>query len=221
MEVVYHRHSGFSVRVGGRLLIFDYLGEGLRAPEKQDRAVAFVSHAHGDHFHPCVVEWMRRGRVRLVTGDDVDAGGIRMKPGDAMNVDGVAIEAFGSTDQGVSFLVEVGGRRIFHAGDLNLWHWKNESDEAYVRAATEAFEAVLDTLRGHAIDLAFFPTDRRMGEGYEAGAVRFIEVMRPRHFVPMHFWEEPQAALSMEGRKWPDGVAVHAMTVPGQKIAIE
>ena len=40
MEITYCRHSGFAVRTGGRLLIFDYLGEGLSAPGKEDRAIA-------------------------------------------------------------------------------------------------------------------------------------------------------------------------------------
>ena len=197
MNVTYCRHSGFAVRTENHLLIFDYLGEGINLPEQQDRAIAFVSHAHGDHFHPSVVEWKNRGRVSLVTGFDVDAGGIRMSPGDQIELDGVCVEAFGSTDEGVSFLVNADGASIFHAGDFNFWHWRNEPDEAWIREAEEAFEAVLDTLRGKEIDLAFFPVDPRMGEGHEEGAMRFIEAMQPKTFIPMHFWEEPAAAAAM------------------------
>ena len=220
MKITYHRHSGFSVRTENRLLVFDYLGEGLDAPEPEEHAVAFVSHAHRDHFHPSVVQWMREGRVQLVTGDDVEAGGIRLSPGQSVQLDDMQIEAFGSTDQGVSFLVFVEGKTIFHAGDLNLWHWKNESDEAFIREAEEAFEGVLNTLRGRMIDLAFFPVDPRMGEGYEEGAVRFIEVMRPKCFIPMHFWEQPEAALAMMEKSVPEGVAIHAMTIPGETLVV-
>lgn len=220
MKIVYHRHSGFSVRTEKHLLVFDYLGEGLSAPEKEERAIAFVSHSHGDHFHPSVVKWLEEGRALLVTGDDVEAGGVRMAPGDTAEMDGVRIEAYGSTDQGVSFLVYADGARIFHAGDLNFWHWKNESDEAYVREAEEAFEKVMDTLQGKEIDLAFFPADPRMGEGYEEGAVRFMEAMRPKHFVPMHFWDRPEAAESMKNRYLPEGVHLHVLTVPGETVEI-
>ena len=198
MKITYCRHSGFAVRTDKRLLVFDYLGEGIAAPEKDYHAIAFVSHAHGDHFHPSVVEWMKAGRAALVTGYDVDAGGIRLSPGEKAEIDGAKIEAFGSTDEGVSFLVSADGMNIFHAGDLNFWHWKNESDEAYVREAEAAFEAVLDTLRGRRIDLAFFPVDPRMGEGHEEGAMRFIETLRPKVFIPMHFWDEPAAAEAMK-----------------------
>lgn len=220
MKITYHRHSGFSVRTDQRLLIFDYLGEGLNAPGEKEHAVSFVSHSHQDHFHPAVVQWMREGRARLVTGDDVDAGGTRMSPGDRIELDGAMIEAFGSTDQGVSFLVSADGMSIFHAGDLNLWHWKHEADEAFVREATEAFEAVLDTLKGRKIDIAFFPVDPRMGEGHEEGAMRFIEVMRPAHFVPMHFWDHPEAVAAMKEKKLPTGVELCVMTAPGEEMII-
>ena len=220
MEITYCGHSGFAVRTGNRLLIFDYLGEGLSAPEKEDRAVAFVSHSHRDHFHPSVVKWMREGRAALVVGDDVEADGIRLAPGDQAELDGVTVRAFGSTDQGVSFLVSVGGMNIFHAGDLNFWHWKNESDEAFVREAKEAFDKVLDTLRGQRIDLAFFPADPRMGKGYEEGAMRFMEVMRPAYFIPMHFWNQPEAARAMKEKALPEGVSVIVMTRPGETVSL-
>lgn len=31
------------------------------------------------------------------------------------------VKAFDSTDEGLSYLVEMDGIRIFHAGDLNNW----------------------------------------------------------------------------------------------------
>ena len=34
--------------------------------------------------------------------------------------------ALKSTDEGVAFLVEVNGVVIYHAGDLNWWHWDEE-----------------------------------------------------------------------------------------------
>lgn len=220
MLITYCGHSGFAFRTGDRLLIFDYLGEGIEAPRKEERAVAFVSHAHKDHFHPCVREWLKEDRVALVTGFDVDAGGIRMTPGERIEIEDLSIEAFGSTDEGVSFLVHTEEGAVFHAGDFNLWHWKNESDVAYIREATEAFEKVLDTLRGRRIDLAFFPTDSRMGEGYEEGALRFIEAMKPGVFIPMHFWDHPEAAEAMREKKLPEGVRVLVMTRPGETISI-
>lgn len=221
MIVTYHGHSGFSVRTDKRLLVFDYLGEGLDAPKKGDCAIAFVSHAHGDHFHSSVVEWMKSGSAQLVTGDDVDAGGMRMSAGDVLEIGGVCVEAFGSTDQGVSFLVQADGHSIFHAGDYNFWHWKHESTDEEIREAEGAFEKILSGLRGRHMDLAFFPVDPRMGEGYEEGAMRFIEAVKPAVFIPMHFWNQPEAALMMKEKTMPAGVQVCALTVPGEEISLQ
>lgn len=219
MHITYHGHSGFSVRTKEHLLIFDYLGEGLTRPEKSDRAIAFVSHAHRDHFHPSVVRWAEEEYACLVTGDDVEAGGVRLSPGDRTELDGVKIEAFGSTDQGVSFLAQADGESIFHAGDLNFWHWRHESTEEEIREAEEAFERVLMTLKGRRMDAAFFPADPRMGEGYEEGAVRFAEALRPGCLIPMHFWNRPEAALMMKEKPMPEGVRLIVLTQPGESVS--
>jgi L-ascorbate metabolism protein UlaG (beta-lactamase superfamily) len=200
--------------------LLDYLDSLVPEGEKPIVDGWIISHAHGDHFHSSVVEWMKAGKAALVTGCDVDAGGIRLSPGEQVEVDGVTVEAFGSTDEGVSFLVGIGGVIIFHAGDLNFWHWKHESDEEYVREAEQAFMAVLETIRGRKIDLAFFPVDPRMGEGHEEGALRFIEAVRPCNFIPMHFWDEPGAAQAMKQKELPEGVSVIVMTRPGETVSI-
>ena len=38
-------------------------------------------------------------------------------------IDGVAIETLKSTDEGVAYIVHSDGITIYHAGDLNWWHW--------------------------------------------------------------------------------------------------
>jgi L-ascorbate metabolism protein UlaG (beta-lactamase superfamily) len=73
--VWYLRHSGWAVRVGDAVLIFDYqesrgmedvsddtprnLENGFIDPEEISDldVVVFVSHAHGDHYDPVIFEW--------------------------------------------------------------------------------------------------------------------------------------------------------------------
>lgn len=76
-----------------------------------------MSHAHADHNHPSVRGWFDQGLCRLCVGEDVPGAGVeRFEPGDSRVVDSAIIRAFGSTDQGVSFWVESGGLKVFHAG---------------------------------------------------------------------------------------------------------
>jgi len=81
--VWYLRHSGWAVRIGDALLIFDYqerlgmeevtsatprtLENGLIDPaEISDLDVfVFVSHAHGDHYDPVIFEW--QGEIEHLT----------------------------------------------------------------------------------------------------------------------------------------------------------
>lgn len=93
-----------------------------------------------------------------------------LSPGEEFSDGYARVRAFGSTDIGVSFLAEAEGRRIFHAGDLNFWHWREESTEAEVQGAREAFLAELERMApamAGGLDAAFFPVDPRMGSEIE------------------------------------------------------
>ena len=60
---------------------------------------------------------------------------------------GVKIRAFKSTDEGVAFLIETEGKRIYHAGDLNNWVWAGEP-EADNKRMSENFHKELETGKG-------------------------------------------------------------------------
>jgi L-ascorbate metabolism protein UlaG (beta-lactamase superfamily) len=116
----------------------------------------------------------------------------------------------------VSFLIEVGGKRIFHAGDLNKWHWRDDGDAEWTEKAISDFEAVMATLPAEKPDAAMFPVDPRMGSGYDEGAHEFIQRMQPKIFIPMHFWDKPEAA-----EKFAESYDnVRALTISGQHVEI-
>lgn len=222
MQITYWYNSGFSVRTDRHLLLFDYVGGGLSEPIPADRAIAFVSHAHGDHFIPIVETWRKNRLLALVTGDDVKSGGQKMRPGDTLSADGVEIEAFGSTDEGVSFLVHTDGKTLYHAGDFNFWHWRGESTGAEVEEAEENFLRILSDLRGRAIDIAFFPVDPRMGAGYDEGARRFVGAVAPKVLIPMHFREDVWAARDFAAYLLgaQSKTSVKALTTPGESFTL-
>nr|MDD6336312.1 MBL fold metallo-hydrolase [bacterium] len=211
VQVTYLYHSGFMVRTPGRVMVFDYYRDtpdgGKRTLESgvvepgifaRNKGLVLVSHAHEDHYNPVIFKWRAPGRaVDYVVSRDVPVRGrecTSLAADQQAEVDGAVIQAFGSTDQGVSFLVQADGVSIFHAGDLNFWHWKNESTAAEITKAKEDFLSVMQSLEGQHIDLAFFPVDARMGEGYAMGAAYFIKKMAPKVFVPMHFTAHPEGA---------------------------
>ena len=123
----------------------------------------------------------------------VGTRGKRMAPGDTVNLeDGVTVTAFDSTDLGVSFLLNWKGIRIFHAGDLNFWHWREESSRQEIEEAEKEFQAAVRPLEKESIDVAFFPVDPRQGNMFEAGANYFILAVKPRLLIPMHYFHRTE-----------------------------
>lgn len=235
IQITYLNHSGFAVRSRDTLLIFDD-AQGLPSEgdslangrittsliEAHRRAIYFASHAHSDHFNPDIYKMSGVGIVHYVLGDDIAEtySGYHMKKGDTLSLSGAEITAFGSTDSGVSFLVKIDGWTIFHAGDLNLWHWREESTVREVEQAERDFIAEVQPLVGQSVDVAFFPLDPRMGRMYDAGAVYFQMHVKPRLMIPMHFWGRNQVAAEFVRRNRTHHVEMVALTKPGETITL-
>lgn len=230
LKVIYHYHSGFSVQVGGTLLVFDYWeGEnrtlsnvGRITPAflaAFERIYVFISHAHPDHLDPVVFLWESEGLpiTYIVSGDmPVGTRGKRLSPGQEKVLDDqITVKAFQSTDLGVAFLVRAYGLGIFHAGDLNLWHWRQESTLREIEAAEKAFYDAIEPIKQEKIDVAMFPVDPRQGLMYDAGANHFILTMKPRVFIPMHWQDRPEVAIDFARRARNQNTEVLALTRPG------
>lgn len=223
--VTYLSNSGFLQEIGKTLLIFDYTCD---CPQfvnetlfpKFDRVVFFVSHSHYDHFSPDIFAFSRLSNVDYALSYDVYAPcGVKMNPGETIKLNGISVSAFGSTDLGVSFLVETDGIRVFHAGDLNFWHWKTQSSPFEVMQMRRLFTGILDTLPGR-FDAAFFPVDPRLERDYDEGAQIFLDRFAPRALFPMHFREAVWAPLAFAEKNKGGNTRVFPLTRSGQKQTV-
>lgn len=235
LDVTYYYHSGFSAAMGDTLLIFDYwTGENGELPaekritigylKKFKEIVVFISHEHPDHMDAQVFEWRKEVPMTYIVSYDMPIGirGKRMAPGDTLTLsENLKVTAFASTDLGVSFLVDLQGIRIFHAGDLNFWHWREESTLKEIEEADQEFQQAMEPLKGQAIDLAFFPVDPRQGRMFDAGANAFILGVKPRVLIPMHFWGRAEIAVEFARRARCRETEVLAMTTYGEQIRLQ
>lgn len=235
LTVTYYHHSGFSVAMDDVLLVFDYwTGEHGELPEdkritvdflKQFRQVyVFISHEHPDHLDPVVFTWRNEAPVTYIVAADMPVGtrGKRMAPGDSLTLSPeVSVKAFDSTDLGVSFLVDIRGVHVFHAGDLNFWHWREESTVKEIEEADDAFRQAVEPIAREKIDLAFFPVDARQGLMYDAGANYFIMCVKPRLLIPMHFWGRAEIAMEFARRSRCRQTEVMALTRYGEQISLD
>lgn len=189
------------------------------------------SHFHPDHFNKEVLEWRtERPDIIYIFSKDIwrhrraaKEDAIWLKKGETYEDETLKVHAFGSTDVGSSFLVEAAGKKIFHAGDLNNWHWKGESTEAEWRGAEKNFLHEVDYIYAytHEVDVAMFPIDPRLGKDYMRGAEQFVKKIKNHIFVPMHFAPQFKEANAFRTFAEACGVRFVSLTHNGQRIKIE
>ena len=234
LKVTHYYHSGFSVEYGDVLLIFDYW-RGEHQELQPDREITpemlagyskvfvMISHEHVDHFDPVVYDWRDITDVTYIVSYDMPVGtrGKRMSPGEkyVMTPD-ITLYAYGSTDLGVSYLVDIDGFRIFHAGDLNFWHWRDESTASEIEEAEEEYIREIEPLKTAGIDVAMFPVDPRQGTMYEAGANYFILTVKPRLMIPMHYFHRTDIAQEYSRQNRTRATEILAMPGFGDMICL-
>ena len=229
MTLAYIFHSGFALETEQSILVFDYwmdpsgVMDGVLRSEKP--MYVFSSHFHEDHFTKEIFEWKKqREGITYILSKDIykhrraskEDADMWLAKGGTWSDDSISVWALGSTDSGVSWIVETEGKRIFHAGDLNNWYAKflsddNPDQERYSFEMEEVFNPIahekqflgeLKDIRkvADSFDVVMFPIDGRVGRsssarllpegrknGYTLGGRQFIERFKVGLFVPMHF----------------------------------
>ena len=238
MKVTYIYHSGFTVEYQNVTIIIDYFrdsrnkrNEGVVHEQLLNRSgklYVLSSHVHPDHFNPEVLTWKeKRSNIQYVFSKDIlDAGKAKIKDAIYLNKldiyqdDLLKIKAFGSTDIGISFLIELGGKKIFHAGDLNNWHWKEESTPKEIKEAEDNYLSELNDLAKDTdyIDVVMFPVDARLGKDYMLGAQQFVDHIRTGLFIPMHFGDKYREVAAFKDYAESKGVRFAEITDKGQCI---
>lgn len=245
MELVYIFHSGFALLGDGFTVVMDYYmdskeygdngvsGSGILHDEILNREGKFYvlsSHFHADHFNKEILSWReKRDDIKFIFSKDIlkhrranEEDAFWIKKGGEYEDDTLKVKAFGSTDVGVSFLIEAEGKKIFHAGDLNNWHWMDESDEAEWKKSEKYFLYQLDYIYRQVkeIDVAMFPVDPRLGKEYMRGATQFIDKIKTHIFIPMHFTPNYDKANAFKEIAESKGVKFIPITESGQIIKL-
>ena len=216
MTLTYIFHSCFVLEIEKAILIFDYwldFGGNVQPYLKKEKPVyVFSSHFHEDHFNRSIFEWKKhRDGITYILSKDIlrhrraskEEADVWLAKGGTWRDGNISVWATGSTDSGVSWIVETEGIRIFHAGDLNNWYARFLHDaEPGETIYSEEFEEDIDPIAHEkqylgelkdirkitdSFDIVMFPIDGRIGNGYTLGGRQFIERFKVGLFVPMHF----------------------------------
>lgn len=227
--VSYFYQSAFTVSMQKTLLIFSYrqtelpqVAESQRLSDKDfsgfNNILVFVPSASADHHDPAIYNWKQSFPITYILTEKAAkaaprAANVRVcREGDKFTVGHCEVSVFGSTGDGVSFLVAAEGIQVCHTGDLNLWHWREENSLRDIAKAETAFYEKVSKLPKDQIDIAFFPLDPHQGGLYDAGANHFIMALRPRVFFPMHFGERTEIANEYARRALSRRTVIFALT---------
>ncbi len=193
IKVTYLGHSGFLAEVEDMYLLFDYYKGELPKMDPDKKMAVFVSHSHYDHYGKDIFRLRDIfQQIRFILSDDIPAQEeedvIFVRPNEHREILGLDITTLRSNDEGVAFLVKYKNRTIYHAGDLNWWHWEGELEE-YNTKMRRSYQSEINKLQKEKIDVAFVPVDPRLGEQYCWGLDCFMKRTETARVFPMHFWE--------------------------------
>ncbi len=236
--VTFFYQSAFTVLMKKTLLIFSYrqtglsqLAENQRLSEKDflgfNNILVFVPNASAEHHDPAIYEWKPSFPITYILPQDAaktapHAANIRVcREGDHFSVGHCDITVFGSTDAGLSYLASAEGVTVYHAGDLNLWHWREENTLKEISRVEALFYEKVSRLPRDRIDVALFPLDPHQGGLYDAGANHFIMAVRPRTFFPMHFGARAEIANEYARRGISRRTVVHALTQVRESVLVD
>lgn len=211
MEITYLGHSGFLIEWESYYWLFDYYRGTIPDMDAGKELMVFVSHKHGDHYNPEIYKlYNSHPNIQYVLSSDINLkrenfirAGITgeimsritvVNPSQKYELNDlqdkkIVLKTLKSTDCGVAFLLHYKGRTVYHAGDLNLWVWKEESKQ-YNNNMKARFDQEMSILKEVPIDIAFAPLDPRQGEWYYLGLEQLLNTARVRYVFPMHFWEQ-------------------------------
>ena len=166
-------HDGFRINASKTIYFDPFQITG--GPEAD---LVFISHDHFDHCSPDDVAKIQGEKTVVITEPNSAqklSGDVKtLKPGDALEIEGVKIEAIPSynTDKNfhpkknnwLGFIVEVDGVRIYHTGDADF----------------------IPEMKSVAVDIALLPVSGTYVMNADQ-AVEAAQAINPKVAIPMHY----------------------------------
>lgn len=206
MRITYIYHSCFSIELKDSVLIFDYYKGEIPEFDKEKNIYVFSSHSHHDHFSLTIFDQFEKyPNVKYILSNDIKLSDkylkkngillnvkeriIFVKANQEYRIDQLNINTLKSTDRGVAFYVQAENKSIYHAGDLNWWHWSAESDDYNTKMESQ-YKKQIELIDKQEFDVAFLPVDARQEDCFWWGYDYFMKKTITKNAFPMHFWED-------------------------------
>lgn len=241
-KVTYLDNAGFIVKTENVFLVFDYYRDPAHKLVKELHnnpelpVIFFASSPHTSHYNVDIFNLAQNHkRVYIAAGQvvsrigDTEENTATLTAGDKIeNVlnTGVTVEAFASTESGVSFVVTTAeGKVILHGGDLAPYHLDEDASKSKEQAMKSKFETTVKRIAAAypEINLAFLAVDPLVGADYADGARFLLTNANVENFVPMHYHGKVDQACDFRTYDLPETVKTHChgFRNVGQEISIK
>lgn len=241
-KVTYLDNAGFIVKTDEVFYVFDYYRDPANRLVKELEhnpglpVIFFASSPHTSHYNPEIFNLAQNHKRAYVSANqvvsrigDTEENTSTLTAGDKIEDvlgTGTTVEAFGSTESGVSFVVTTkDGKVILHGGDLAPYHLDIKPEKENPSAMKAKFETVVNKIAETypTIDLAFLAVDPLVGKDYAAGARYLVEKADVKNFVPMHYHGKVNEACDFRTYDIPADVKTkfHGFRNVGQELSIK
>lgn len=227
-KVTYLDNAGFIVKTDKCMYVFDYYRDPAHKLVKELEhnpdipVIFFASSPHTSHYNEAIFNLAQNHRRVYVFANqvvsrigDTETNVATLTAGDKIEDiegTGTTVEAFGSTESGVSFVVTTSeGKTILFGGDLSPYHLDETKDRKGEQAMVEKFKTVVNRIATlyPVIDLAFLSVDPTATDDYAGGVRYLVEKIDVLNFVPMHYHGKVDKACDFRTYDIPDSVATH------------
>jgi L-ascorbate metabolism protein UlaG (beta-lactamase superfamily) len=203
------RHSGFKISTSSVVIYIDP----YQVPDApHDATFVLCSHTHNDHFSTGDIAKVAGTQMQLIGPPDVVASygkGLSLAPGQVLQLGSVTIQGVRAYNTNKSnhpkasnwlgFVVEIGGKRLYHAGDTDL---------------IEEMKSLED------IDVAMLPVSGTYAMTAAEAAVATTTYFHPRLAIPMHWGTIVGSLADAQSFSQKAGCPVKVMTA-GETISLE
>jgi len=211
MEIKWLGHASWLIHTGDKTIYIDpYEGE---YTEKAD--IILSTHHHDDHCKPEKIALIKTENTEIIAteecGKKIGAEVITLRPGEAINIEGVLVEAveaynykrfrspgnpFHPKGVGVGYLITAEDKTIYHTGDTDF---------------IEEMKEIKD------IDVMLVPSGGTYTMDNPEAAEATIAV-NPRKALPMHIWDKDPSEFKKLVEKGCDTEVI--LLKPGESLTL-
>jgi L-ascorbate metabolism protein UlaG (beta-lactamase superfamily) len=180
-------HASFQISASGKVIYIDLKKYGKVVEPSEKAGIVLVTHGHADHCSPDKIIEIQKDDTVIIAPENcskrINGDVISLKPGEETVIGGIKIRAVEAYNHrrfkpsgkpwhprgyGVGYLIKVGDKTIYHAGDTDL---------------------IPEMKKLGLIDVALLPTgDKYTMDNVEAAEASLL--IKPKVAIPMHTWEK-------------------------------